>query len=480
MEPVIRTLHSFLKELAKKEPRKPLLGRPGLWQTAAQVLERTEAIAWELSLLGIRRGSRVCLRTHRSAECTLVILALQAIGALAILTDPREPSGAFLKKCEVRIPVDTFLEVSGSRVSCPGGSFDLYLLPATVLPPQALDPREPGFLIFTSGTTGSSKAVMLSQYNLVNNLVDSQPLGAYREDDIALGALPLHHVFGLVLLAGMAVLGYGLFLPEKTEVSDLLNAIQSQKLTRMNGVPSLYLAMAAQAGEYDLGSLRAGFIGGSPYTPEQFCRIEATLGLTLIPVYGMSECIGIACGDSRSPQALRAACIGPFYSMNQGKILLEDGREAAPGEEGEIFVRGPARMLGYYPQALADTAFLPTGDLGYLDEEGMLHISGRKKDIIIRNGNNLSAVRIEKALLSLPGVREAAVVGLPEEQAGEVPWAAVVCPEKAYSKIMERLPGLLNKNELPVGILRLPRLPQTASGKTDKQRLREVIRQWTV
>ncbi len=480
MKPVIRTLHSFLRELAQKEPQKKLLGRPGLWQTAAEVVERTEAIAWEFTLLGIRQGSHVCLRTHRSAECALVILALQAIGAVAVLTDPKEASDCFLRKCEARVPVDTFLEVTGSRVSSPRGSFDIYQLPATTLPRQEQDPREPGFLIFTSGTTGSSKAVMLSQYNLVNNLVDSQPLGAYRGDDIALGALPLHHVFGLVLLAGIAVLGYGLYLPEKTDVPSLLETIQSQKLTRMNGVPSLYLAMADQAHHYDLGSLRAGFIGGSPYTPEQFFRIEKALGLTLIPVYGMSECIGIACADADAPQALRASCVGAFYPMNQGRILMEDGSEAAPGEEGEIFVRGPARMLGYYPQRMEESAFLPTGDLGYLDHQGMLRISGRKKDIIIRNGNNLSAVRIENALLSLPGIRDAAVVGLPEERAGEVPWAAVVCSEKAYARIMDRLPALLNKNELPVKILRLTELPRTASGKTDKQRLREVIQQWTV
>ena len=198
--------------------------------------------------------------------------------------------------------------------------------------------------------------------------------------------------------------------------------------------------------------------------------------MTLIPVYGMSECIGIACADWKESRAVRAEGSAPFYAMNTGKILREDGTEAAAGETGEIFVTGPARMVGYWPEKLPEGEIIATGDLGYLDEAGRLHLTGRKKDIIIRNGNNLSARRIEEAILSIPGVEDAAVVGLPDECQGEVPWAMVVTGEQSgfHGKMAERL----NKNEIPAGWCFVKELPLTASGKPDKQKIREVLAKW--
>ncbi len=477
MKPLIRTVHSLLNELVGRNPHKKLLGCPGMWLDAETVLSRTESIAWELKLLGIRQGTFVCLRTYRTVECCLVLFALQAIGAVAVLTDPKESAGIFLKKCEVPVPIEIFLELNGSRVHSPRGSFDIFQLPGKHMPMENIDPTEPSVLIFTSGTTGKSKAVMISQHNLIRDLTDTQPMGDYRSEDIALGALPMHHIFGLVLLTGAAVLGYSLYLPDRTNVPSLLEAIETQHITRMNGVPSLYLAMAEQAEQYDLSSLRVGFIAGSPWTTEQFCHIERSLGMTLISVYGMSECVAIACSNPTDPQSRRARGVGPFYPQNCGRIILPDGSAAPAGVEGEICVYGPTRMLGYYPQTMPETEYLHTGDLGYMDAEGWLYISGRKKDIIIRNGNNLSAVRIETALLSVSGVKDAAVVGIRDEKEGEVPWALVVCTTEAEQRLHRQLPGLLNKNELPACILRADALPRNAAGKVDKQKIREVL-QW--
>ena len=466
MKPVERDLNRMLRELAGSCPDKPLLGGVGGWLTAAQVRTRVEQTAQDFLSMGICPGELVAVRTHRAVETAIVILALQAVGAVAVLTDPRQEPMEFLRDCEAEIPVSHVVDPFTISLHNYEGAREL---------PDG-NPKAPGFIIFTSGSTGKKKAVMLSQYNLVNNLVDSQPLGCYCEDDIALGALPMDHVFGLVLLAGVCVLGYAIFFPEKTDIPGILRAIQEEKITRMNGVPALYLAMAQQAERYDLTSLNAGFIGGGPFTREQFRIIEDALGMTLIPVYGMSECIGIACADWREPREIRAEGSAPFYSMNTGKILREDGTEADPGEAGEIFVTGPARMVGYYPEAIQDDVLIPTGDLGYLDEAGRLHLTGRKKDIIIRNGNNLSARRIEEAILSIPGVEDVAVVALPDEQQGEVPWAMVVTWEQKdfHRKMAERL----NKNEIPAGWCFVGELPMTASGKPDKQKIREVLAKW--
>lgn len=483
MTPSLKNFYEYLTEYVAEAPDRKMLGAPGRWLTAGEVFARVTAAAAFFRRQGVRPGGLVALRAERSLEGVLVLLGLRLAGAVVALTDPRSPVEAFLERSAVPIPAEAVAEPAGDgRFSLSSGgaavSFDPLSLPPEDFPVPRYDGRDAGFLIFTSGSTGRYKAVQLSEYNLVNNLVDSQPLGLYTQDDIALGALPLDHVFGLVLLAGTIVLRYALYFPDKTDVPSLLDAIEGERITRMNGVPSLYLALAEQGKGRDLSSLRAGFIGGGPVTAEQFCRIEAALGMTLISVYGMSECIGVSCASFRDPQAVRAGGVGPFYSMNTGRILRSDGSEAEVGEAGEICVDGPARMVGYYGDQMPREELFHTGDLGYVDAAGILHLTGRLKDIIIRSGVNLSAARIEAALLSLEGVKAAAVVGLPHPQYGEVPYAMVVLGENAPGDLTAALAPLLAKNELPAGVLTADALPMTRSGKPDKQTIREVLAQW--
>ena len=483
MTPSLKNFYEYLTEYVAEAPDRKMLGAPGRWLTAGEVLARVTAAAAFFRRQGIRPGGLVALRAERSLEGVLVLLGLRLAGAVVALTDPRSAVEPFLERSAVPIPAEAVAEPAGDGrfLFSFGGDavrFDPLSLPPEDFPVPRYDGREAGFLIFTSGSTGRYKAVQLSEYNLVNNLVDSQPLGLYAQDDIALGALPLDHVFGLVLLAGTIVLRYALYFPDKTDVPSLLDAIEGERITRMNGVPSLYLALAEQGKGRDLSSLRAGFIGGGPVTAEQFCRIEAALGMTLISVYGMSECIGVSCASFRDPQAVRAGGVGPFYSMNTGRILRSDGSEAEVGEAGEICVDGPARMVGYYGDQAPREELFHTGDLGYVDAAGVLHLTGRLKDIIIRSGINLSAARIEAALLSLEGVKAAAVVGLPHPQYGEVPYAMVVLGENAPGDLTAALAPLLAKNELPAGVLTADALPMTRSGKPDKQTIREVLAQW--
>lgn len=488
MNTAVHTLFQYLRTLAANRPELPLLGDGGGWRTAEECLRCVEAGAGLLYSSGLRPGDLAVLRCERSVNTVLTLLCLQRLGAAVALVNPREDLRQAAASCSPPLNAAAFLSADG--LPCPtvlldrpgaGVSARLPLCAAGAAPAPAWDdPDAPAFYIFTSGSSGERKAVVLSQGNLVSNLLDSAPLGGYFEDDVALGALPLEHVFGLALLTGAVVLSHGLYLTAAASPKELLQVIQRERITRMNGVPSLYLALAEQAGTYDVGSLRAGYIGGAPWTQEQFRRIESALGMTLVPVYGMSECIGISCASFHAPQARRMAGVGPFYPANQGKILREDGSQAPQGEEGEVCVRGPMRMLGYHDpaqtaRAIDGEGFLHTGDLGYVDESGVLHLTGRKKDIIIRNGVNLSPRRIENALLSLPGVQWAAVVALPDERCGELPWAAVVCPQDALAGLMDGLRPLLAKNELPAGILRLDSMPMTATGKPDKLRVRELL-----
>lgn len=472
-----QTLLSLLRRLAEDAPEKRLLGSEARWFSAAETLNTVESMGRAFVRLGIAPGDTVALRAERSCASALVLLALRAAGAVVVLTDPRQEIGRALAECDASISPRVRVELTSEhslRLLMDGQqktlSFDADAVDVPLPEPGA---KSAAFVIFTSGSTGKSKAVVLSEDNLISNLLDSQPLGMYSEDDIALGALPLQHVFGLVLLWGAVVLRYALFFPDSTDVPGLLRCIETERITRMNGVPSLYLALAEQSADYDLRSLHAGFIGGGPVTAAQFERLEEKLGMTLISVYGMSECIGISCASFADPQSERASGVGRVYPMNTVIIRGADGAELWPGQEGEICVRGAMRMLGYYGSPLPEDAFFATGDLGYLDGSGVLHLSGRKKDVIIRNGNNLSARRIENALLSQPGVRAAVVVGLPDELQGEIPFAMTV--GKADP---EALRPLLHKNEWPEGVLSVDELPMTASGKPDRLKIREVLTAW--
>lgn len=478
-----RGILSFLERLVSSDPAFPLLGSGKMWLDARAVLAFVAHIGSYLRRIGLLPGDLVAFRPGRNVPSALMMLGLRSVGATVVLADPRQPLEETLAGAEAPLPVRaqiehirhscfefTWLDTAERRTQ----PIELFALPPSGEQRNHQSSADPAFIIFTSGSTGKSKAVVLSEFNLVNNLLDSQPLGDYRAGDRALGCLPLHHVFGLVLLAGAAVLGYGVYFPEKTDPASLLTAIGQEALTRMNGVPSLYLAMAELCDGFDIHTLRAGFIGGGPITAEQFALIEESLGMTLIPVYGMSECVGISCASWQDSRAERAAGVGRFYSINTGRILRPDGTEAAAGEEGEIWVAGPARMIGYYGKPLPREDLFPTGDLGYLDQDGVLHLTGRRKEIIIRNGNNLSLRRIEEALLRLPEVRDAVVVALPDERQGEVPAAMVVADHD------RPLVPDLRKHELPVLYHYVERMPLTASGKPDRQRIREVLAQCRV
>ena len=483
-----KSFYTYLKEFVQEEPNERILGYYKGWLTNSELLERIESTAWAFRSHGVRRGSYVAVLTSRSPQSIIAMLALQTLGAVAVLTDPHKKVRDFLKDSGVDIPVSHILTNEDSAQGIWDGD-NMVLIDCATEETVAMDPLtlpsnpcqeedhsgwNPGFVIFTSGSTGKSKAVILCQANFEAAQIASIPLTPYARDDIALGILPMDHVFGLVLMSGTMIQRHALYLVKEAGLDNMMKVIQEVGITRMNGTPQLYLAMCAMKDKYDVSSLRAGLIGSAPFTLEQFCKIENDLGMTLCPVYGMSEFVAITSGDSHDHQEIRGSSNGPICDMNTGKILLDDGTEAEPGQVGEICVDGPPRMLGYFGVPESGKGMLHTGDLGYVDQRGHLHISGRKKDIIIRNGNNLSPRKIEEAILEVPGVKEVCVMGIPDDKSGEVPCAMVVSAV-SQEKIAEHLRKVLAKNEMPQGFLFVESMPLLGSGKPDKQYVQKIL-----
>lgn len=448
MKPSNKTIFEYFSEFADQRPDDVFIFNENISLTACQTLGITVSLANQMYKFGVTEGTEVFVCSTRTINTILCIFALQFIGANVVLIDPREYSiregyclndeyifyGLNSLKLNFNAGIAEFKHVSNSKI--------------------------PTLTIFTSGSTGKPKTVRLSQYNFINNSLDTKNIGGYFADDINMDIVPIHHVFGLALIFTAVVTRHAVFVPSCLDVDYILSCIIKYGVTRLNGVPSLYLAMAQNPLSKEVVSLRCGLIGGAVCTPEQFRFIEGKLGLTLIPVYGMSECIGISCGNLTDSIEERCGSVGKVYSMNKIKFL----------DDGEILIKSPAMAYG---EGDPD-GWLHSGDLGFIDAKGFLHVNGRKKDIIIRNGNNLSAIEIERKILGVKGVRDVCVVGISDEREGEVPVAAIVADTMMEEKVLREISSVLVKNHIPKEIKFVDAVPLTSSGKPDKQAVRKM------
>ena len=483
MSPERRSIYSYFADFAAESPDKRFFFEDdGRVFSVKETFDSAIAAANDMVRLGAGPGSLIVLRSTRSLDASILYYACEFLGATVALTDPHSGAKAFIEASGVDMKPDFYLtnENYGSDLAqcggweCNGTPIKIRKAPGEQpLFDVNVDIDAPACIIFTSGSTGKSKGVTLSQYNIMNHIRNFSVSGSYREEDNQMEALPVHHVFGLaVILMGMYV-RYETLFPKTTDVDYIAGCIDKYKLTRLDGVPSFALALARKkvSEGYDLSSLRVGVVGGAPVTPEQFSFIEETLGLIMVPVYGMSECIGITSLDDTYPRDKRCSSVGKWLPMSAGEIA----------EDGEICVRAPSVMLYYWgdPDATAAAkdpdGLLHTGDLGYMDAEGYVHITGRKKDIIIRNGLNLSAVDIENGLKSLPYVIDACVVGIKDETRGEMPCALVV--KKGEGDLISDMPKVLKKNEIPELVQYADAIPLLSSGKPDKMSVKKLFEQ---
>ena len=484
------TLFGWLRRHAAEAADRPYLVTENNTITYGGALGIVCGIAAEYERCGMKKGDIVALRATRSPETVLLAIALGAAGAVAVMTDPHFPVRRYIEQTGVDISPAYCItdEDGGWKITSENGAREIAFRadPSASAPAANVLPDDPFLVIFTSGSTGKSKAVVLSHRNCVSNPVDAMPLFEEDEKDVAISLLPLNHVFGFAVAACSTFCGHPVVFPDDLSADGVLRTIEKYRVSVIYSVPTFFLDLLAddRHKHYDISSLRLGLMAGGPFTADQMRFIEGELGLRLMPGYGMSECVGISTMRYRDGVEERAAGVGRLYPMTEAYILDDDGNELPAGCEGEICVRGMTLMLGYYNDEEATKAAidgkgrLHTGDLGYMDADGILHVSGRKKDIIIRGGENLSAVKIEHALLSVEGVYQAAVVGVKDDRFGEVPCAAVI-PVRGVSVdeagIKRALAGALPKHEIPERIVVTDVFPKTSSGKTDKLKIKEMF-----
>jgi long-chain acyl-CoA synthetase len=294
-------------------------------------------------------------------------------------------------------------------------------------------------ILYTSGTTGTPKGAQLTHGNLRAATQIAIDLVGADENVVGLGALPMFHVFGLVsgLSAAMSVGGCVTLLP-RFDPDKALEIVQRDRVTEFLGVPTMYSALLhhPEREQFDVSTLDLCVSGGAAMPVEVLRGFEEAFGAKVLEGYGLSETCAIATFN-RPDRERKPGSIGLPVPGVELMLADDDGHEVPEGEVGEILVRGPVVMKGYWerPEATADTitpeGWLKTGDMGRRDEDGYYYVVDRKKELIIRGGFNVYPREIEEVIYEHPAVREAAVLGMPHESLGEEIAAAVALKDGA-------------------------------------------------
>jgi cyclohexanecarboxylate-CoA ligase len=354
--------------------------------------------------------------------------------------------------------------------------------------PVTRDANDLALLLYTSGTTSAPKGALHTHNTLdYENRSIIELLGLSQEDVVFMPS-PVGHITGILYGIQMPpMLRSGVVLLDIWEPTAGLELIQEHQCTFMlAATPFLYgLVHHPSLGEYDVSSLRSFLCGGADVPPDLILNATTALDCMVARVYGSTEYPTATSGSAADPLEKRANTDGRAIGLARIRIVDEHENDLGSGEDGELLARGPEMFVGYLDAELNKSAFTDdgwfrTGDLGRIDAEGHLEITGRKKDIIIRGGENLSAKEVEDHLFAHPGVAEVAVVGSPDPVLGERVCAVIVPEPGATLELAELIEWLLErkiaKQKLPESLIVLDQMPRTASGKIQKFRLRDLAK----
>ncbi|HLC40284.1 MAG TPA: AMP-binding protein [Methylomirabilota bacterium] len=495
---------------AKLEPDVPCFHVYGQSVTFRQLWERSLTYAANLAHAGVSRGDRVCLLLPTCEEFFYAFWGSMAAGAIPVPLYPTlgaEPLGNIFRDsgAKVTVAIDWFLpEIRKAQQLAPAMQ--------NVVPPEDLArprdraeiarlvPSDVAFIQYTSGSTGQPKGVMLTHRGLLANIRSFVDHVKAAPGEVMVSWLPLYHDMGLIGLAmGGLYAGVDLYLlpPDLRSPRAWLEAVTELRATITASPDFGYrncLRHIRDTSGLDLTSLRISFTGAEPIRPETVREFEERFGLknVLVPAYGLAEAtLAVTIGDLDAP--LRVDSTGKWPSVGRplDGLVARIGDGCRAGETGEIMVSGPTLMQGYYqdPEATREVlkdGWLATGDLGFLDDEGYLYVTGRKKDIIILAGENLAPHDVESIVDELPEVRYSAAVGIDDERLGTQRLVVVVevreaeMPADQASRLLKTISASIHAAQgfRPGQVLLVQKgaIPKTTSGKIQHARLVEQIR----
>jgi fatty-acyl-CoA synthase len=511
---------SLLGTRSTSDPQGAFLVYRGQTFTFGEIDSKAEALAASLHNLGIEAGDRIALVLPACPEFVIAMFGAAKLGATIVPLNPRLtlPELQYMLRhseatCAITIEEhrgvdylelfeDLLVQLPELQYLVTVGEAELWyddrifqfedLISAGAgrdYPAPELDPAESLFtILYTSGTTGKPKGVALTHQNVVSTAATTvQAIGLTRQDRV-IGVSALFHVFGIGPgVLGSVLAGAAMVLQDEFDASQTLDLVELHRVTVQYGIPQLFATELHEQSDRprDLSSLRLGVAAGAPVSDELVRDVQKHICPQLLAAYSLTETSSTVSitrpGDSGEK---RRFTLGRPLDGTSVRVLETDGSELPLESVGEIAVKGPGVMKGYYRQpgetaaSFDDQGYFLTGDLGIVDEEGYVHLVGRRKEVIIRSGFNVYPRELEDRLQAHPAVREAAVVGVSDQVLGEAICACIVPVEGAIvtgQEIKDWCRVTLADYKVPDLVRFFDAFPLTGTGKVRRVELARMI-----
>jgi long-chain acyl-CoA synthetase len=505
--PEPETLAELVGSVARVDPGRVALIFEGREYGYGELEARIERAANALAARGVRRGDRVAVMLQNSLEFIDAFYGILRLGAIVVPVNAMykhhevehilrdgEPRAAIIDaalwpqaaEAFAAVPIET-IAVAGDHSPPARGTltWDELTEAAPPRPAFAPDPGDAAVIIYTSGTTGKPKGAVHSHHTLLMNCRQSSAMlrRKFTAADRALTPLPLSHLYAMQSgLNQMFRVGGSLVLMRRFDATGVLANVGRYRCTFLTGAPPMFIRWMAmpELRSFDLSSLRIVTCGAAPLAATVLREFEDATGVAISESYGLTEAGPTTHSNSNGPVD-KIGSVGPPVPLVESRLIGPDGRDVAPGEAGEIAVRSPSLMLGYWRNQEATDAvirdgWLHTGDVATVDADGYYTIVDRLKDMISAGGYKIWPREIEDMLATHPAVSEVAVVGMPDDDLGERPAAFVVARAGASvsaAELLDFASANLAAYKRPARIEIVDDLPRLTTGKVLRRDLRD-------
>lgn len=477
----------------------------------SDLARRTANIASRLADLGIASGDRVAVYLPNSVAWVEAVLGIVRAGGVAvpISIDATEDElayrladaacrAAFTAPDKVALVARLQEDVPHLAHIVPAGRLDeeggtkltlasMARAPGSAPARDSEDIDAAAFLVYTSGTTGKAKGVVLTCRSMLwVTAACWAPILGLNENDVVLSPLPLYHSYALNLcVISIIATGASIHLMERFSTSEALRLLKTGEFTVLPAVPTIFhylIETARKQGDVDLSSLRICATAGAIMPAALNNEFESCFGVPLLDGYGITETSTMVTMNALRSRRVPGSCGLPLAGLAVRIVHPETLRDCDCGEEGELIVRGPSVMQGYLnkPEETAKalrSGWYHTGDLARADRNGFITITGRIKELIIRGGQNVGPAEVEEVVLKMSSVVDCAVVGLPDDALGEAVGLFVIARDASFSEaaVIEHCRQHLSAYKVPSSVHVVSEIPRTGSGKIIRYQLREQV-----